>query len=86
MLEFDNCDTCGIQFKSDDLILSVGGTPKYQCEKCCPALAATINELPPHAYPPFVIIAVIDCFISHLPKPESPYEQAIAYRKLVGMG
>lgn len=27
----------------------------------------------------------LDAFISNLPKPDAPYDQAIMYRKLVGM-
>ena len=29
--------------------------------------------------------AAITTYLSHLPKPDAPYEQAILYRKLVGM-
>lgn len=28
---------------------------------------------------------IIDTYLSALPKPETPYDQAILYRKLVGM-
>lgn len=47
------------------------------------AVAATIEELPPHAYPPHVIECVIETFLRKLPKSFLPELRKNLYSALV---
>ena len=48
-------------------------------------IESILLELPSSAYPEVTVRLIITAFLSALPRPSLPYDQAIAYRKLVGM-